>query len=193
MLSAAARVATFARPSSSSQRDRAAHKAGLEALRALANASSAAGRMYTLCPRCTALEQRGLPAVPLCKKTALHAPGSSAAARAAGARLRLTADNMHVVCCFVAQAIRDDDPQLDAAARASLDAAVARSQGVAVVRKCAACNKYEPSVASAATKLRTCAGCRAVRYCSADCQHAHWPLHKAACRAARAAAGGGSS
>ena len=37
-------------------------------------------------------------------------------------------------------------------------------------------------------KLRLCAGCRGVRYCSDACQRAHWSAHKAACRASAAAA-----
>ena len=40
-------------------------------------------------------------------------------------------------------------------------------------------------------QLRRCSSCRAVRYCTAACQLANWPIHKAACRAAAAAAGAG--
>ncbi len=29
---------------------------------------------------------------------------------------------------------------------------------------------------------RICMGCRHVRYCNAECQVTHWPLHKATCR-----------
>ena len=42
---------------------------------------------------------------------------------------------------------------------------------------CAGCGR--PAVG-----LRACARCRAVRYCSRECQAAHWPQHKRQCRPA---------
>ncbi|KXZ41404.1 hypothetical protein GPECTOR_488g434 [Gonium pectorale] len=42
--------------------------------------------------------------------------------------------------------------------------------------------------AEADLQLSQCSGCRAVRYCGAECQRAHWPEHKAACVGLQAAA-----
>jgi MYND finger len=33
------------------------------------------------------------------------------------------------------------------------------------------------------TSLKTCGACHGMRYCSAACQKAAWPAHKAACKA----------
>eukprot|EP00198_Chlamydomonas_reinhardtii_P006221 XP_001695557.1 predicted protein [Chlamydomonas reinhardtii] len=50
------------------------------------------------------------------------------------------------------------------------------------VRSCAGCGKT-------GNKLSSCAGCRSnTYYCGRDCQVAHWPKHKTACKAARKAA-----
>ena len=35
---------------------------------------------------------------------------------------------------------------------------------------------------------KKCSGCGTARYCSADCQKQHWPLHKRACKVIRASA-----
>jgi hypothetical protein len=40
-------------------------------------------------------------------------------------------------------------------------------------------------------EMPACSRCRAARYCSPACQKAHWPEHKAACKAAAASGGGG--
>ena len=42
-------------------------------------------------------------------------------------------------------------------------------------RRCAACGIEE-------RKLRRCARCRTVSYCSVDCQRQHWPEHKQRCK-----------
>lgn len=48
---------------------------------------------------------------------------------------------------------------------------------------CAACGKRKGD--AGVRKLRTCTGCRALKYCSTECQHAHWDAHKAACKEAK--------
>jgi hypothetical protein len=58
---------------------------------------------------------------------------------------------------------------------------------------CAHCGAT-PSPSSSTVPLRVCSGCKAAagqaapRYCGTACRDAHWPVHKAACKAARAAA-----
>jgi hypothetical protein len=59
-------------------------------------------------------------------------------------------------------------------------------------RVCDGCGATEaqqpPADGAAAAKFKRCAACRAALYCSAACQRTAWPAHKAACRAAAAAA-----
>lgn len=52
------------------------------------------------------------------------------------------------------------------------------SKGIASA--CAHCNGTKD--------LKTCLGCKKVLYCSQNCQRAHWPDHRAACKKAQAAA-----
>ena len=46
------------------------------------------------------------------------------------------------------------------------------------VKDCAVCSK---TTASTGAKLKSCALCRGVRYCSSECQKADWPNHKLTC------------
>ena len=46
------------------------------------------------------------------------------------------------------------------------------------VKDCTTCSK---TAASAGAELKSCAGCRGVRYCSLECQKADWPSHKLTC------------
>ncbi|EFN51033.1 hypothetical protein CHLNCDRAFT_59345 [Chlorella variabilis] len=60
--------------------------------------------------------------------------------------------------------------------------AVPAGEGAAGVRVCAAEGCGNTS------GLRRCSGCRAVRYCSEACSHAHWKAHKTECRRLHTAA-----
>lgn len=53
-------------------------------------------------------------------------------------------------------------------------------------RACAGCEMLEPSNGP---KFATCSRCGLARYCSAQCQKAHWKSHKQDCRAANAQGG----
>lgn len=66
------------------------------------------------------------------------------------------------------------------------EAAAAQPQQQAEERHCAVCG----ATRAAAVKLRLCAGCRTpgLYFCGLECQRQFWPSHRAACRAAAAAA-----
>jgi hypothetical protein len=69
-------------------------------------------------------------------------------------------------------------------ARRAEGAAAAVSGAASSGDVCACCGAAK---ASGSAKLRRCAGCLAVRYCSPACQKAHWREHRAACKAAQGA------
>ena len=83
------------------------------------------------------------------------------------------------------QAVRSGDPQAIASAnrhwQANLQAFAStveqKKAQVAAADVCTGCGKH-------AVGLRACARCRAARYCSRECQAAHWPQHKRECRPA---------
>ncbi len=51
-------------------------------------------------------------------------------------------------------------------------------------RTCGGCGAVDAS-----RVFKLCASCKSVRYCSTECQRAHWKAHKKACKAARARSG----
>jgi hypothetical protein len=51
--------------------------------------------------------------------------------------------------------------------------------------QCLACGASADELTARGGKLRRCAGCRQVFFCSDACQTAHWSAHKAACKQAR--------
>jgi len=79
----------------------------------------------------------------------------------------------------------DFDQRLDKS-RAKANAARAAASAPELLRSCAlaSCGAKEAHV----SHFSKCAACKAVVYCSKDCQLAAWPDHKKACKAARKAA-----
>jgi ankyrin repeat protein/uncharacterized protein YjgD (DUF1641 family) len=55
---------------------------------------------------------------------------------------------------------------------------------------CAACGTNSIPTDAA---FKRCSRCKAVQYCSKDCQRTHWPVHKASCAAATATGSGGGA
>ena len=56
------------------------------------------------------------------------------------------------------------------------------ASGVGGAKTCAHCGGADPK--PPATKLLRCGRCKAVNFCSAACQRAHWPTHRGSCVAA---------
>lgn len=52
------------------------------------------------------------------------------------------------------------------------------AEGTFTARACAGCGKLP----EAGTSLKQCGRCSSVAYCSKECQAAHWPAHKPACK-----------
>ncbi|OJT12247.1 hypothetical protein TRAPUB_11206 [Trametes pubescens] len=58
--------------------------------------------------------------------------------------------------------------------------------------RCAHCKKREREL-PADTKLKRCAGCSIIMYCSRECQKAAWPRHRYSCHRPQDAQGGSGS
>jgi uncharacterized membrane protein YgcG len=56
------------------------------------------------------------------------------------------------------------------------------AQAATPPRACGGCGRSEPEA-----RLLRCAGCKAQHYCGDACARAHWPSHRAACKAAASA------
>ena len=69
------------------------------------------------------------------------------------------------------------------AVAAATEAAAAAAAEQVLPKRCAGCGAAS---GPAGQKLRRCSGCRAVHFCSEQCQRVAWPEHRAACRAAAA-------
>ena len=74
-----------------------------------------------------------------------------------------------------------------AARPAAAPRSAAAGSGSGGARQPAAAGAGACQACGAAGAALTCSGCRAVSYCSRDCQRAAWPAHKAACKSAAAA------
>jgi hypothetical protein len=80
-----------------------------------------------------------------------------------------------------AAAAAAEPPSLEPDGRASGGGGGGAAATAASAACCAACGGR----GDGQTKLRRCAGCKAVRYCGPDCQQAHWRLHRRECAAPR--------
>lgn len=73
--------------------------------------------------------------------------------------------------------------RLPAGAAMAAAAAAAGAEQTAAVKQCGHCGVLAGSLRNgAAVALKSCTGCRCVRYCGAACQNAAWGEHKAFCK-----------
>jgi hypothetical protein len=77
-------------------------------------------------------------------------------------------------------------PGAGAAAAAGGEAGAASAEAQQEARVCAVCGATKAEVAQQGGKLRKCARCLSVRYCSESCQQQAWPAHRPECRQLRA-------
>ncbi|KAG2445471.1 hypothetical protein HXX76_000088 [Chlamydomonas incerta] len=70
-------------------------------------------------------------------------------------------------------------PAVAGGKQGSAAGAGAAAAAPAVKRECAVCGKDQQADGKS---LMKCGACKSVRYCGADCQAAHWPSHKPACK-----------
>ncbi|KAG2428871.1 hypothetical protein HYH02_014194 [Chlamydomonas schloesseri] len=115
------------------------------------------------------------------KPATAKAPTTAGGGGAAGARNAAAASNRAAAGAASSKqgSAAGDKAGTTAAAAAGSASAAVPSAGK---RKCALCSKEQQADGRS---LMKCGGCKSVRYCSTDCQAAHWPQHKSACKELR--------
>ena len=59
---------------------------------------------------------------------------------------------------------------------------ICKEAGSKMSRCCANCGRGAAEVEGDGVKLKTCTGCKSVRYCDVKCQKEHRPKHKQECK-----------